>query len=358
MKQWGKFCKINGMRPKRFARDVPTRWNSTYKLLLSSFEYKDLLCAFFHQYVQARDIYLFSNQWNICTSICEILKVYNDASDQLSGVYYPTSHLVLTHCCNIACTFSEHINSSDEVLAQCMLAMKTKWEKYFLDIPEIFLCANVLDPRLKIDGVQDMLTLYYDSLNPVTDTCPNIPLILFNVRSHLNDIFIEYNTKYSGDVGTRETQSTTTSNMASKLTKAQLLLRERTKRPRGSSSSSQELENYLTTTFDFSDTDEESFDILRWWSQKVQVYPILSIMAKEILACPVSTVAVEQAFSIGGNTLDERRSTIRPENLEAQCLLNDWSKAASRTQDTKSEEDDQDETDGTSGTTTGGNVSD
>ncbi|KZV17055.1 hypothetical protein F511_12385 [Dorcoceras hygrometricum] len=47
MKQWGKFCKLNGMRAKRFAHDVRTRWNSTYKLLLSTFEYKDLLCGFF-----------------------------------------------------------------------------------------------------------------------------------------------------------------------------------------------------------------------------------------------------------------------------------------------------------------------
>ncbi|KZV15951.1 hypothetical protein F511_25368, partial [Dorcoceras hygrometricum] len=95
------------------------------------------------------------------------------------------------------------------------------------------------------------------------------------------------------------------------------------------------------------------FDILRWWAQKKQVYPILSLMAKEILACPVSTVAVEQAFSMGENTLDERRSTIRPENLEAQCLLNDWSRAASRTQDQDETNDDED-TEGTSGTTTGG----
>ncbi|KZV35079.1 hypothetical protein F511_04384, partial [Dorcoceras hygrometricum] len=50
-KQWGKFCKLNGMRVKRFARDVPTRWNSTYKLLLSTFEYKDLLCGIFGQVV-------------------------------------------------------------------------------------------------------------------------------------------------------------------------------------------------------------------------------------------------------------------------------------------------------------------
>ncbi|KZV34884.1 hypothetical protein F511_00786, partial [Dorcoceras hygrometricum] len=47
MKQWGRFCKANGMRAKRFARDVPTRWNSTYKLLLSTFEYKELIMWIF-----------------------------------------------------------------------------------------------------------------------------------------------------------------------------------------------------------------------------------------------------------------------------------------------------------------------
>ncbi|KZV51812.1 hypothetical protein F511_29711, partial [Dorcoceras hygrometricum] len=82
------------------------------------------------------------------------------------------------------------------------------------------------------------------------------------------------------------------------------------------------------------------------------------LMAKEILACHVSTVAVEHAFSMGGNTLDERRSTIRPKNLEAQCLLNDWSRAASRTQDSQNEPNDDEDTDDTSGTTTGGGTSD
>ena len=32
------------MQPIRFACDVPTRWNSTYKLLCQSNEYKELLC--------------------------------------------------------------------------------------------------------------------------------------------------------------------------------------------------------------------------------------------------------------------------------------------------------------------------
>ncbi|KZV21578.1 zinc finger BED domain-containing protein RICESLEEPER 1-like, partial [Dorcoceras hygrometricum] len=266
---------------------------------------------------------------------------------------YPTCHLVVTHLCNVACIFCEHLTSNEPPLIECIISMKTKWEKYFLNIPDIFLCAIVLDPRLKLDGLGELLTLYYDSLDSITDACPSSFMIISSVRHSLTEIYTEYNEKYDSQVAT-QTQHTTSSIITSRLTKAQNLIRDRTKRPRGSSSFNLELENYLTTTFDFSATeDEDTFDILRWWAQKKQVYLILSLMAKEILACPVSTVAVEQAFSMRENTLDERRSTIRPENLEAQCLLNDWSRAASRTQDQDETNDDED-TDGTSGTITGG----
>ncbi|KZV22907.1 hypothetical protein F511_28530 [Dorcoceras hygrometricum] len=174
----------------------------------------------------------------------------------------------------------------------------------------------------------------------------------------LTEIFNEYNDKYGSQVGTQAQQLTTSSSTTSRLSNVQILVRERTKRPRGSSSSNLELENYLTTAFDFSDADEETFDMLRWWCQKTQVYPILSLMTNEILACSVSTVAVEQTFCMRDNTLDERRSTIRPENLKAQYLLNDWSRVASRTQDSQIKTNDDEETDDTSGTTTGGGTSD
>ena len=40
MKKWVKFYESRNMRGIRFSRDVPTRWNSTYKLLCQSDEYK------------------------------------------------------------------------------------------------------------------------------------------------------------------------------------------------------------------------------------------------------------------------------------------------------------------------------
>ena len=41
------------MRGIRFSRDVSTRWNSTYKLLYQSDEYKELLCDFIHYNVSS-----------------------------------------------------------------------------------------------------------------------------------------------------------------------------------------------------------------------------------------------------------------------------------------------------------------
>lgn len=46
----------------------------------------------------------------------------------------------------------------------------------------------------------------------------------------------------------------------------------------------------------------DNFDILVCWKNNSSQYPILSTMAKDILAIPVSTVASESAFSTRGES--------------------------------------------------------
>ena len=46
-------------------------------------------------------------------------------------------------------------------------------------------------------------------------------------------------------------------------------------------------------------------------------------MAKQILAIPVSTIAVEQQFSTDGNILDPTRSSMSLDSIEAQSCLDD-----------------------------------
>ena len=94
-----------------------------------------------------------------------------------------------------------------------------------------------------------------------------------------------------------------------------------------------EFDTYLMTSFELGEHAATSFPILQWWKDHTEQFPILASIAKEVLASPVSTVAVEQAFSAGGDILDDSRYSMTPESLEAQACLDDWTRAERRAQE-------------------------
>lgn len=66
-----------------------------------------------------------------------------------------------------------------------------------------------------------------------------------------------------------------------------------------------------------------TFDILTWWKVNSNKYPILSLIHRDVLAMPVSTVASESAFSTGGTVLSCYRSSPTPKTVEAlACTQN------------------------------------
>ncbi|CAN0873599.1 Zinc finger BED domain-containing protein RICESLEEPER 2 [Linum grandiflorum] len=69
----------------------------------------------------------------------------------------------------------------------------------------------------------------------------------------------------------------------------------------------------------------DKFDILGWWSSHHEKrFPILSEMARDILAIPISTVASESAFSTGGRVLNDFRTSLSPQVVEAVICCEDW----------------------------------
>ena len=87
------------------------------------------------------------------------------------------------------------------------------------------------------------------------------------------------------------------------------------------SESKTELERYLQEAREPKNTN---FDILTWWKDQKKRYPILHNMAKDVLAIPISTVASESAFSMGGRVLDDFRTSLTPKMVEALVCSNDW----------------------------------
>ena len=82
-----------------------------------------------------------------------------------------------------------------------------------------------------------------------------------------------------------------------------------------------ELETYLEQE---EISGSEEFDILLWWKMQKGRYPILSKIARDVLAIQVSTVASESAFSTSGRTLSSHRSRLHPHTVEALMCAQNW----------------------------------
>ena len=67
----------------------------------------------------------------------------------------------------------------------------------------------------------------------------------------------------------------------------------------------------------------ESFDILLWWRDHKLTYPILSIMACDIMFVPVSIMSSESYFSCTTRILEDRRRRLLPEHVEMLTCIKD-----------------------------------
>ncbi|XP_031105630.1 zinc finger BED domain-containing protein RICESLEEPER 2-like isoform X2 [Ipomoea triloba] len=66
------------------------------------------------------------------------------------------------------------------------------------------------------------------------------------------------------------------------------------------------------------------FNILNWWKVHTPRYPILSLMARDILGIPASTIGPELAFSNQVRVLDQSKSSLHPNTREALICGQDW----------------------------------
>ncbi|KAJ6848238.1 putative zinc finger BED domain-containing protein RICESLEEPER 2-like [Iris pallida] len=120
-------CAHFSIRFRRFVKDVPHRWNSTYLMLKFALPFKDAItyfCNMDHNF----EYPVTEDDWIVATSICEFLEIFYKATCTLSGVYYPTSCLALRELFNMSCLFSKYRNvpNFDYVVKR----MEAKFTKY------------------------------------------------------------------------------------------------------------------------------------------------------------------------------------------------------------------------------------
>jgi hypothetical protein len=141
------------------------------------------------------------------------------------------------------------------------------------------------------------------------------------VRQSLHDLFEEYRSIYApGEDSTIEVNEDQTKKRGGRLMRTLIAKKMRIDSASMSTTKSK-FEKYLSED---NEDDNKSFDILAWWKLNESTFHIVTRLACDVLAIPISTVASESVFSTGGRVLDDFRTSLTPFMLQAIICTQDW----------------------------------
>ena len=176
-----------------------------------------------------------------------------------------------------------------------------------------------MDPRVKVEGVENILNFIATSMNQ-----PSKPK--GKIYKQLNNLYKYYENKY----GSASSSTITPSAFGNDSFFMQLAKEKQQVGP----SSRCDLSKYLDTGYCsyLSLNEVKNIDIMKWWKSHEFTFPVLSKMARDLLTLSMSTVSLQYIFSIVANIIGDKRTTLTTEMLETLICLKDWEDGCIRLQ--------------------------
>uniref|UniRef100_A0A5B7B6B6 Zinc finger BED domain-containing protein RICESLEEPER 2-like n=1 Tax=Davidia involucrata TaxID=16924 RepID=A0A5B7B6B6_DAVIN len=279
--------------------DVPTRWNYTYLMLETAlkfqkaFERLDDQELNFASDLNAKDGIPSEWDWENAKVLTKFLENFYDVTKRMSGSLYVTANSYFHEVCGIEQILNDWSKSSDTCLSVMAMKMKEKFDKYWGNIDKInmmLLIAVVLDPRYKLRYVKFCYGKVY--------TLEKVNELIRRVRELMNRMYVHYQMldSTSSSPSIRMTQSSNEMEVDQleneAFRKAKSIQHDFLKHleEEESASSKFEVDRYLEESLE---KETSNFEILDWWRMNSSRYRILSQVARDVLAIPVSTVASE-----------------------------------------------------------------
>lgn len=314
--QFGEIVKNLQLPLKKLILDCSTRWNSTYMMLFTAMAFKNVFPMY-----KARDVgfvYVPSvEDWEKVEYVCELLSIFNDVTNIISGTEYPTSNLFLIEVWRMKEVIDKNSDSEKEYMKVMALKMKIKFDKYWGECNLLMALGAVLDPRYKMT----LIDCCFPEIYMESEAARNSSIVL----QSLYELYKEYVAAYSlANIEQNSKQS------AKELCSSSVVSGEIKKMGGGRSKFESfvrkadiiqpvksELEIYLEEGVYICDENSDShFDALEWWKANNLKFRILSRMAADILSIPITSVASESTFSAGGRVIDPYRASLATETVE------------------------------------------
>lgn len=214
--------------------------------------------------------------------------------------------------------------SEDKFIREMVKAMKEKFDKYWGECHLLMAIASVLDPRFK----KGLIAMSYNILYTAENAATNIK----EVEDAVEDMFEEYLEMHNTLVKEAAINGTASSKGRANAwsheditdgsgwdTFGKYVEETDVQKPQNS-----ELKMYYDEGLYKIQGGMGSFNILDWWNIHKFKYPVLSKMAMDVLAIPISTVASEATFSAGGRVIEPFRSSLAPSTVQMLICGGDW----------------------------------
>ncbi|XP_042962435.1 zinc finger BED domain-containing protein RICESLEEPER 1-like [Carya illinoinensis] len=311
---------------KKLFLDVPIRWNSTYLMLAIALEFREVFPRYgdrdqgFNYVPSVKD-------WTKVENVCQILAVFNEVTNIISGIKYPTTNLFLPEVWRIKEVLNKKSLDQNDCIQAMVVKMNTKFDKYWEECNLLMAVATVLDPRFKMMLVQLCFLVIY-SEPEATRNIDTILRILYELYDEYAEDYNLANVELSGHENARDIGSSCSGSinivrknvMSGKSMFESFVRRNDTIHP-----VKPDLDVYLEEGVYICSEDLDSrCDALEWWKVNDLKYHILSKMTRDILSIPITTVASESTYSAGGRVIDPYHALMSVETVEMLLCRANW----------------------------------
>lgn len=323
-------AKVLRMDQKLLVIDSPDNWPSTYLMFDSACYYQDVFVRLTEQEGHY-DVFLSANDWADVKALTEILDVVYHAMEKFP-VENPTANLYFNEMCEIHVLLKTWCKSPSTVVAKVASQMLSKFEGYWDLTRPVMAFASILDPRYKMKSLEYFFRLIYSdeqfTAKTMIDVIQNTFHNLYNDYKHQSSdswknpsvlCYSRNSNSCMGSMYSNGDDSKTFSRIT--LSDARRGLDQYIQETSSGQSLKSDLEMYLEeAVFRQKEGNQDNFDILGWWKSFAAKYPVLSQMARDILAIPVSIIPLDSE----ARTLNEYLSTMDPSTVQGLVCAQDW----------------------------------
>ncbi|KAF7762398.1 hypothetical protein Agabi119p4_8991 [Agaricus bisporus var. burnettii] len=158
--RWKRYCREAGLEEQILPRDMKTRWNSTYLMLVAAVDYRAVYNRLVrHDEAGLREYELSRVEWKIAEELRDVLKIFFDATSFFSmkkECHLSTVIPAMDHIDNLLTSSIVNAEYSTSINKALEMGQKTLNHYYSLtDGSSTYRIAMVLDPHFKLEYFRD-----------------------------------------------------------------------------------------------------------------------------------------------------------------------------------------------------------